>query len=769
MKEKERFSFKNKFLYYNKIKFNNWSERDVEIPIAFDFLANLTKKDRILEVGNVLSYYENSLSEYLGIRPRRIVDKFEVDLGVDNVDLMALPSDEKYDAIVSISTVEHIGQGVAPSDAYGEQVIVRDLEAPLKAITKIYQLLFKNGKAFITVPFGKLIDGEWYIQFDQEYLKLLETKYRVPPEAVSIQYMKKLVLESAGECRPYQVWLEETESDQLVDIEYNWPWPHANAIAIIELTKVTDKFSLVLGNNSSSLVYQDPKIDQKTTVNTYSTFKTKKTLVVIDGVFFQLYQTGIARLWRTLLEEWAANGFAQHTVVLDRAGTVPKIPGIRYRTVASYDYNSTDADSEMLQQVCDEEGADIFISTYYTTPITTPSVFMAYDMIPELLGWDLNNPMWREKHHAIAQASAYMAISENTARDLIKCFPDISPESITVAPCGVKSTFSPTNVAEVNTFKNKYGISKPYFMVVGMGGYKNTILFLQAFAQLHSSHGFDLVCTGSSGLVADEWRAYTSGSVVYMLQLSDEELRAAYSGAVALVYPSKYEGFGLPVLEAMACGSPVITCPNASIPEVAGEAALYVNDDDIDGMVNALCEVQKPAVRHSLIAAGLEQAKKFSWSKMANTVSSVLVDATLLSLNLKDINLVIFPDWSQSEELLGTELEQIIRAIATHPNKNNITLLVDTSGISDEDANLLLSGAAMNLLMQEDLDVSEGVEISLVGTLGEIQWDALLPHLHGRISLEQENQEAIAQAHVDNLPTYELDKFSQQPEQFFFT
>ncbi len=94
-------------------------------------------------------------------------------------------------------------------------------------------------------------------------------------------------------------------------------------------------------------------------------------------------------------------------------GTAPKIPGIFYRTIPAYDYNKTDADREMLQQVCDEEGADLFISTYYTTPISTPSVFIAYDMIPEVLGADFNEPMWREKHNAIRHASAYISISEN--------------------------------------------------------------------------------------------------------------------------------------------------------------------------------------------------------------------------------------------------------------------------------------------------------------------------------------------------------------------
>jgi glycosyltransferase involved in cell wall biosynthesis len=463
--------------------------------------------------------------------------------------------------------------------------------------------------------------------------------------------------------------------------------------------------------------------------------------IAIDCVFFQLYKTGIARLWRSLLEEWADQGFGRHVILLDRAGTAPKIPGIQYRTVPPYDYGSTDADREMIQQVCGQEGADLFISTYYTTPLSTPSVFMAYDMIPEVLGWDMNNPMWQEKHRAIQQASAYLAISENTARDLVRFFPDISPELVRVAPCGVKSIFSPANLEEVNSFRTKYGISKPYFILVGTGGgYKNTILFFQAFAQLYSKQGFDIVCTGSGSLLSPELRTYASGSVVHMLQLSDEELRAAYSGAVSLVYPSKYEGFGLPLLEAMACGCPVITCPNASIPEVAGEAALYVNDMDSNALTNALCDVQKPDIRNSLIAAGLEQVKNFSWSTMAEIVSSVLIEATILPLNLKGINLIIFPDWSQPEEFLGSELGQIIKTIATHPKKNQMTLLIDTRGISEEEANLLLSGVAMNLLIQEDLDFTEGPEISLVRQLDKIQWEALIPRIHGRVILSNENQ-----------------------------
>ncbi|MBW4679406.1 MAG: glycosyltransferase family 4 protein [Microcoleus vaginatus WJT46-NPBG5] len=476
--------------------------------------------------------------------------------------------------------------------------------------------------------------------------------------------------------------------------------------------------------------------------------------IVIDGVFFQLYRTGIARVWKSLLEEWAGTTFAERIVVLDRAGTAPKVPGIQYETIPFYDYSATDADREMVQQVCDEVEADLFISTYYTTPLLTPSVFMAYDMIPEVLGANFNEPMWREKHYGIRQASAYIAISENTARDLVKFFPEASLKSVIVAHCGVKDTFAPGTPEEVIKFKSQYGISKPYFIGVGIGsGYKNSVLFFKAFAQLCSRHGFEILCTGSGGLLPPDFRNCTSGVVVHMLQLSDDELKAAYSGAVALVYPSKYEGFGLPILEAMACSCPVITCPNSSIPEVAGQATLYVNDEDINGLTNALCEIQKTDIRALLTAAGIEQAKKFSWSKMATTVSSALIDATLLSLNLKEINLIIFPDWSVGEEALALELKEILKAVVTHPEKNWMTLLVDTSNIFDEDASVILSSVTMNLFMQEDLDVETEPEISLLSQIDKFQWSALLPRIQTRITLNNENISVISEVGAENLPS----------------
>jgi hypothetical protein len=304
-----------------------------------------------------------------------------------------------------------------------------------------------------------------------------------------------------------------------------------------------------------------------------------------------------------------------------------------------------------------------------------------------------------------------------------------------------------------------------------VGYNKNAELFLEAFAKLPTKQSFEIVLTSGGFLPRYEFRSYTSDSVVHILKLSDEELRIAYAGAIALVYPSKYEGFGLPVLEALACGCPVITCPNSSIPEVAGNAAIYVDDSDVHAMADALCEVQKPSVRQGLISAGLEQAKKFSWTKMADTVSSSLINATLLHLNLRDINWIVFPDWSVDEESLGLEIAQVVKAIATHPDSDRMTLLINHDGVDENEANLLLSSVAMHLVMEEGLEIPDYVEISLLGELTQIQWRSLLPRIRACISIENENkqnQSAIITEDVPIISILDINEVSKYPEISFF-
>jgi multidrug resistance efflux pump len=249
------FNFKGKDLHYNRIQYNNPSERAVEVAIGFEFLVDLPKSARVLEVGNVLSYYENSLSQHLGVISRKIVDKFEIELGVDNEDLMLLSSEEKYDGIVCISTVEHIGQGVTPIGTYGEVAEKRDLEDPLKAIAKIYDMLAVGGTALITVPFGTLTDGEWYIQFSDQYLSLLR-KYGIPKEVVVTNFLK-LIDRDPTQDNVKMLWTE-VDVFEVSNAEYNHPFLFANAIAVIELSKLSNDFHLNLNVEPTPLYYHMP-------------------------------------------------------------------------------------------------------------------------------------------------------------------------------------------------------------------------------------------------------------------------------------------------------------------------------------------------------------------------------------------------------------------------------------------------------------------------------------------------------------------------------
>jgi predicted O-linked N-acetylglucosamine transferase (SPINDLY family)/cellulose synthase/poly-beta-1,6-N-acetylglucosamine synthase-like glycosyltransferase len=125
------------------------------------------------------------------------------------------------------------------------------------------------------------------------------------------------------------------------------------------------------------------------------------------------------------------------------------------------------------------------------------------------------------------------------------------------------------------------------------------------------------------------------------------------------------------------------------------------------------------------------------------------------NLHLRDINLIIFPDWTQSEDKLGFELQEIIQTLANHPESEKITLIIHTHNIATEEAEMFLSSVAMNLLM-EDLDISDTIEISLVDNLGDMQWQSLLPRIYGRIILINEDKVALSQGPVRNLTSYQI-------------
>ncbi|MBE9030762.1 glycosyltransferase [filamentous cyanobacterium LEGE 11480] len=478
-------------------------------------------------------------------------------------------------------------------------------------------------------------------------------------------------------------------------------------------------------------------------------------LIVIDGVFFQLYETGIARVWQSLLAEWAQQDFGRHILVLDRANTAPKIEGITYQQIPEFNYQTIDADRDLLQTVCDDVGADIFMSTYYTTPRSTPSVFMAYDMIPEMLGADLSQPMWVAKHTAIQQAVAAISISENTAKDLATVISADRHYPITAARCGVNPIFHPASPEAILQFKAKFGIQKPYFMLVGAGlGYKNSQLFFQALNQLPSRQAFAVVCTGPSSALLKEFQAWIPDVTIHAVRLSDAELATAYSGAIALAYPSKYEGFGLPLVEAMAAACPIITCANASIPEVAGDAAIYVNDSDISEMADALLEVQKPSTRARLIERGLKQVQQFNWPDMASTIQTVLLNtATTQATKAITANHLLQINWQQSEETIANELGHFLsHLLSSSTNLTETKFFIDATTIDAETADAIVSFVAMNLMMDDRLTMTEEPNLELLSRVTNIQWQMLKPTLKSRIQLSPTIAHSIANHDLGDIP-----------------
>jgi glycosyltransferase involved in cell wall biosynthesis len=374
--------------------------------------------------------------------------------------------------------------------------------------------------------------------------------------------------------------------------------------------------------------------------------------LVIDGVFFQLAQSGIARIWRAVLP-LLSEKLDMPIVFLDRGGG-GKFDGIEVIPFPTYKSKFNAHDSALLERVCRHYDAKAFISTYYTTPLQTPSLLLVYDMIPERLGFDLTARDWREKELAIAHARRHICISANTRKDLLEYFPELDPRATTFAYCGVdRSVFKSADEQAVAEFRRKLGLTRPYYIFVGSRvqhkNYKNASLFFDAVKTMPEVD-FDVVCVGGEKntptLSEDD-----TGHKIIQVDLDDQDLALAYGGATALVYPSLYEGFGLPVAEAMSCGCPVISTTHGSLAEVAADAALTIGGRSIPEMVHALRKVRDPSVRAHLVDSGSHHVQKFRWELFADEVAQAVL--SVASESGKGAYLEFYAAWTKLRALQG--------------------------------------------------------------------------------------------------------------------
>lgn len=222
------------------------------------------------------------------------------------------------------------------------------------------------------------------------------------------------------------------------------------------------------------------------------------------------------------------------------------------------------------------------------------------------------------------------SVSQSTKNDLCNYF-SIEPSRVFVAYPAASENFSHCHDKEyIEKVRTKYNIPEgPYFLSLGtLEPRKNIVHTIECFASLIEQehlHDVNLVLVGTKGWQYDNvFKTIASNRAIKKRifltgYVDDEELPALYTPALAFLYPSLYEGFGLPPLEAMQCGVPVIVSDTSSLPEVVGNASLFVSPKDKDALCNAMLDIyNKPGLRESLKRRCLEQAEKFSWLRCVN-------------------------------------------------------------------------------------------------------------------------------------------------------
>ncbi len=273
--------------------------------------------------------------------------------------------------------------------------------------------------------------------------------------------------------------------------------------------------------------------------------------------------------------------------------------------------------------------ASVYHSPYYLMPYFTGinTILTVYDLIPQFFPGAVSaraRLLFRlATRLALRRASHTIAISEATRRDFLKAY-GLAPGVISTVPLAAAPHFSPAAAEEVAAMKRTLALPAPYVLYVGTDKpHKNLAALLQAWNMLGQSdrQGHQLVLAGHfAGRRIEALARSASGppQVRTITNVPEAHLRALYSGASLFVFPSLYEGFGLPVIEAMACGCAVACSNRSSLPEIVGEAGLLFDPQAPAAIAAAISALLSDrALRQKLGALGLERAKGFSWQRTA--------------------------------------------------------------------------------------------------------------------------------------------------------
>ncbi len=281
---------------------------------------------------------------------------------------------------------------------------------------------------------------------------------------------------------------------------------------------------------------------------------------------------------------------------------------------------------------------DLMHFTHFNAPIfyRGPSIVTIHDLTLSFFpGKKMTSFFQRFAYHitikkALAKAKKIIAVSEHTKKDLRQLF-HIPSEKIEVIYEGINADFHKIKTedqAYIQETIKKYDIHEPYLLYTGVWrSHKNLARLLEAFHILKHEYDFDgsLVITGRpDALYQPELEQKTlslqlENDIIFTGLVSDMELVLLYNGSLAYVFPSLYEGFGLPPLEAMQCGVPVVAANSSSIPEICGkDNAVFFDPHDPKDMAQKIYEViSQKSLREKLVTNGFKRVKQFSWRKMA--------------------------------------------------------------------------------------------------------------------------------------------------------
>jgi glycosyltransferase involved in cell wall biosynthesis len=233
----------------------------------------------------------------------------------------------------------------------------------------------------------------------------------------------------------------------------------------------------------------------------------------------------------------------------------------------------------------------------------------------------------------VRAASRIITVSQHTAHDLMSTY-KVSKGKIAVIYNGVDNTFQPPSPEQIADVRRRYSPDRPYLLMVGtLEPRKNHRLALDALAQLKAlGYSHRLIVGGGRGWLFEPISNAVESSglmddVSFVGYVAEADLPALYGAADAFLFPSEYEGFGLPLLEAMACGTPVVSSRTSSLPELAGEAALLIDPHDAGALTAAIRHIiDQPEVARSMRQRGLLQARKFTWKATACQTAQLYIE-----------------------------------------------------------------------------------------------------------------------------------------------